>query len=337
MTGRRLSSVTKVSALFIGGNGIISSSASRLAVERGFDLTLLNRGVSSTRPPIAGVRHLTGDAGDASSIAAAIGTNDYDVVVNFRSFLPSQVRGDIDLFTGRTDQYVYISSASAYQKPVAHLPITESTPLNNPWWQYSRDKIASEDALVEAYRSNGFPATIVRPSHTYDETLLPIEGGWTVIDRMRRGEPVVVHGDGTSLWTLTHSRDFAKAFVGLLGNPAAIGDTFGITSDFVYTWDAIYRMLGAAAGVEPDLVHVASEKIARVLPDVGPGLLGDKAHSVVFDNAKVKSLVPGYVATTTFAEGAREIIEWHDADQSRRSVDADLNATLDALVAYARA
>jgi nucleoside-diphosphate-sugar epimerase len=337
MTGRRLSCVTKVSALFIGGNGIISSSASRLAVERGFDLTLLNRGVSATRPPIDGVRHLTGDAGDASSIAAAIGNNDYDVVVNFRSFLPSQVLGDIDLFTGRTGQYVYISSASAYQKPVARLPITESTPLNNPWWQYSRDKIASEDALVAAYRNDGFPATIVRPSHTYDETLLPIEGGWTVIDRMRRGEPVVVHGDGTSLWTLTHSRDFAKAFVGLLGNPAAVGDTFGITSDFVYTWDAIYRALGAAAGVEPELVHVASEKIARVLPDVGPGLLGDKAHSVVFDNTKVKALVPGYVATTTFAEGAREIIEWHDADASRRVVDADLNATLDALVQYARA
>ncbi|HEY4267747.1 MAG TPA: NAD-dependent epimerase/dehydratase family protein [Galbitalea sp.] len=330
--------MTKVSALFIGGNGIISSSASRLAVERGFDLTLLNRGVSAARPPIEGARHLTGDAGDASSIAAAIGTNDYDVVVNFRSFLPSQVKGDIDLFTGRTGQYVYISSASAYQKPVSRLPITESTPLSNPWWQYSRDKIASEDALVAAYRGSGFPATIVRPSHTYDETLLPIEGGWTVIDRMRRGEPVVVHGDGTSLWTLTHSRDFAKAFVGLLGNPAAVGDTFGITSDFVYTWDAIYRALAVAAGVDdPEFVHVASEKIARELPDAGPGLLGDKAHSVVFDNSKVKALVPGYVATTTFAEGAREIIDWHDADPSRRSIDAELNATIDALVAYARA
>lgn len=329
--------MTKVSALFIGGNGIISSSVSRLAVERGFDLTLLNRGVSGTRPPIDGARHLTGDAGDSASIAAAIGTTDFDVVVNFRSFLPSQVRGDIDLFTGRTGQYVYISSASAYQKPVARLPITESTPLHNPWWQYSRDKIASEDALVAAYRDAGFPATIVRPSHTYDETLLPIDAGWTAIDRMRRGLPVVVHGDGTSLWTLTHSRDFAKAFVGLLANPAAIGDTFGITSDFVYTWDAIYRMLGAAAGVpEPELVHVASEKIARVLPDAGPGLLGDKAHSVVFDNTKVKALVPGFVATTTFAEGAREIIAWHDADAARRTVDADLNSAIDALVEYAR-
>jgi nucleoside-diphosphate-sugar epimerase len=249
--------MTKVSALFIGGNGIISSSVSKLAVERGIDLTLLNRGVSSSRPPIAGVRHVTGDATDAASISNAIGKNDYDVVVNFRSFLPEQVQGDIELFSGRTSQYVYISSASAYQKPVGHLPITESTPLKNPFWQYSRDKIASEDVLVAAYRDADFPVTIVRPSHTYDETLIPLDAGWTAIDRMRRGQPVVIHGDGTSLWTLTHSRDLAKAFVGLLANPAAIGDTFQITSDFAYTWDAIARALGAAAGVEPELVHVA--------------------------------------------------------------------------------
>ena len=325
--------MTKVSALFIGGNGTISSSVSRLAVERGFDLTLLNRGVSDTRPPIAGVRHITGDAGDAKSISQAIGREDFDVVVNFRSFLPSQVAADVDLFSGGTGQYVYISSASAYQKPVARLPITESTPLKNPWWQYSRDKIASEDVLIAAYRDADFPATIVRPSHTYDETLIPFEGGWTVIDRMRRGLPVVVHGDGTSIWTLTHSRDFAKAFVGLLGNPAAIGDTFGITSDFYYTWDAIYRMLGSAAGADPKLVHIASETLAVAFPEWGPGLLGDKSHSVIFDNSKVKALVPGYVATTTFAEGAREIIDWHDAAESRREVDASLNASFDALIA----
>ncbi|HEY5320774.1 MAG TPA: NAD-dependent epimerase/dehydratase family protein, partial [Galbitalea sp.] len=178
--------MTTLKALFIGGNGIISSSVSRLAIERGFDLTLLNRGISAARPSIAGARHLTGDAGDAASISAAIGKEDFDVVVNFRSFLPAQVRGDIELFSGRTAQYVYISSASAYQKPVGRLPITESTPLKNPFWQYSRDKIASEDALVAAYRSADFPATIVRPSHTYDETLIPMEGGWTIIDRMRR-------------------------------------------------------------------------------------------------------------------------------------------------------
>lgn len=321
------------SVLIIGGNGIISGSVTRLAVARGFDVTVVNRGLATKNAPLTGVRELVGDATDAGSIAMAIGDQTFDVVVNFRSFLPSQVAADVALFAGRTGQYVYISSASAYQKPVAHLPITESTPLRNDFWQYSRDKIASEDILIAAYRESGFPATIVRPSHTYDQTLIPIEGGWTAIDRMRRGVPVLVHGDGTSLWTLTHARDFAVGFVGLLGNPVAVGDTFQITSDFVYPWDAIFRMLGAAAGVEPNLVHVASESIAAALPEIGPGLLGDKAHSVIFDNTKLRSVVPDFNPTTTFAQGAREIVDWYDADASRRVVDDALNAKLDALIA----
>jgi nucleoside-diphosphate-sugar epimerase len=327
--------MSNLRALIIGGNGIISSSVTRRALARGFDVTLVNRGVSTTRPPIDGVRTLVGDASDASSISAAIGKEDFDVVANFRSFLPSQVSGDITLFAGRTAQYLYISSASAYQKPVAHLPITESTPLKNTFWQYSRDKIASEQVLIEASRASDFPVTIVRPSHTYDETLIPIEGGWTAIDRMRRGLPVLVHGDGTSLWTLTHSRDFAVGFVGLMGNPVAVGDVFQITSDFVYPWDAIYRMLGAAAGASPNLVHVASETIAATVPDWGPGLLGDKAHSVVFDNSKLRSVVPEFNPTTTFAQGAREIVDWYDADASRRVVDADANASFERLIANA--
>jgi nucleoside-diphosphate-sugar epimerase len=324
--------MTSLRALIIGGNGIISSSVTRLAVARGFDVTVVNRGISETRPPLEGVRELIGDAAVTGSVARAIGDETFDVVANFQSFLPSQVQGDIDVFAGRTGQYLYISSASAYQKPVAHLPITESTPLHNPFWQYSRDKIASEDLLVAAYRASGFPATIVRPSHTYDETLIPIEAGWTAIDRMRRGVPVVVHGDGTSLWTLTHARDFAVGFVGLMGNPVAVGDTFQITSNFVYPWDAIFRMLGAAAGVEPTLVHVSSDRIAAAVPEWGPGLLGDKAHSVIFDNSKLKSVVPDFLPTTTFAEGAREIIAWYDADPSRRQIDPALNASLDALI-----
>jgi nucleoside-diphosphate-sugar epimerase len=325
--------VTALKALFIGGNGIISAASSRLAVERGIDLTLLNRGRSSIRPAIEGARSIRGDADDPASIAAAVGANDYDVVANFRSFTPAQVRADVEIFAGRTAQYVYISSASAYQKPVARLPITESTPLRNPHWQYSRDKIASEDVLVAAYRDSGFPATIVRPSHTYDATLIPLDGGWTVIDRMRRGRPIVVHGDGTSLWTLTHSTDFAKAFVGLLGNARAVGDTFQITSDEALPWDAIAQTLARAAGVEATVVHVASDAIARVIPEWGPGLVGDKAHSVVFDNSKVKSVVPDYVATVPFWEGAREIVDWHDADAARRPIDDGLNAALDKLVA----
>jgi nucleoside-diphosphate-sugar epimerase len=327
--------MSNLRALIIGGNGIISSSVTRRALESGFDVTLVNRGVSTTRPPIDGVRALVGDASDAASISAAIGNEEFDVVANFRSFLPEQVSGDIKLFAGRTAQYLYISSASAYQKPVAHLPITESTPLKNTFWQYSRDKIASEQVLIEASRASDFPVTIIRPSHTYDETLIPIEGGWTAIDRMRRGVPVLVHGDGTSLWTLTHARDFAVGFVGLMGNPVAVGDVFQITSDFVYPWDAIYRMLGAAAGVVPNLVHVASETIAAAVPDWGPGLLGDKSHSVVFDNSKLRSVVPEFNPTTTFAQGAREIVDWYDADASRRVVDADVNASFDRLIANA--
>jgi len=325
-----------LAVLFIGGNGIISSASSRLAVERGFDLTLLNRGQDSTRPRIEGARTLIGDADDPASIAAALGDRTFDVVVNFRSFTPANVRSDINFFRDRTGQYVYISSASAYQKPVTMLPITESTPLRNPFWQYSRDKIASEHVLVDARRDFGFPATIVRPSHTYDATLVPLDGGWTIVDRMRRGKAIVVHGDGTSLWTLTHHADFAKAFVGLLGNPVAIGDTFQITSDEVLTWNAIVTILGTAAGVEPRIVHVASDTIADWVPDWGPGLLGDKAHSVVFDNSKVKSAVPGFVATIPFWQGARQIVDWHDADPARQVVDSALDARLDAVVSRYR-
>ncbi|GAA1747117.1 NAD-dependent epimerase/dehydratase family protein [Agromyces humatus] len=318
--------------LFIGGNGTISGASSDLAVQRGYDLTLLNRGRSSQRMPITGTRHLTGDAEDAASIAAAIGDETFDVVANFRAFSPEQVARDIELFEGRTRQYVYISSASAYQKPVARLPITESTPLRNPFWQYSRDKIAGEELLVAAYRERGFPMTIVRPSHTYDEASVPLLGGWTAIDRMRRGEPVVVHGDGTSLWTVTHTRDFAVAFVGLLGNEGALGEAFQITSDEVLTWNQIASALAAAAGAEFRPAHIASDAIARELPELGAGLLGDKAHSVIFDNSKVKALVPEFRAVIPYWRGAREMIAWHDADPSRQVVDAELDAAFDRLV-----
>lgn len=315
--------------LFIGGNGTISSAVSRLAVERGVDLTLLNRGSSA---PVAGTSHLVGDADDPSSLRAAVAGKEFDVVVNFRSFLPEQASADVGIFTGAVGQYVYISSASAYQKPVARLPITESTPLRNPYWEYSRNKIASEDVLVEAYRSTGFPMTIVRPSHTYAPHSIPFDGGWTIVDRMRRGKPIVVPGDGTSLWVLTHHDDFARAFLELLGNPQAVGDSFHITSDEVLTWNDIARTLARAAGVEADIVHVASETIAAALPSWGPGLIGDKANSVIFDNSKIKAIAPGWRATIPFWRGAQQIIDWYDADDSRRVVDTALDATLDGLV-----
>lgn len=318
--------------LIIGGNGIISGAVTRLAVELGAAVTLVNRGTDTTRPAIPGVESLVGDAGDAASLRAAVGTREFDVVVNFRAFTPDQVRADVELFAGRTGQYVFISSASAYQKPIAHLPIVESTPLRNPFWEYSRNKIACEDLLVAAYRETGFPMTIVRPSHTYDATLIPLDGGWTTLDRIRHGVPIVVHGDGTSLWTLTHTRDFARAFVGLLGNPHALGSAVQITSDESLTWNAIAGLFGSALGVEPRIVHVASETLAAHLP-YGDGLLGDKAHSVVFDNSRVKSLVPGWQAVIPFAEGVHEIVDWYLADPAHQTVDAELDAAFDRVVA----
>jgi nucleoside-diphosphate-sugar epimerase len=325
--------VPALKVLFIGGTGIISSACSRRAVAVGIDLTVLNRGTTTSRAVPDGVRVVQGDVRDPASLRAALGTETFDVVADFIAFTPEHVQTDIDLFDGRTGQYVFISSASAYQKPVGRLPITESTPLRNPYWRYSRDKIACEDLLVSAYRSTGFPVTIVRPSHTYDETSIPLMGGWTDLDRMRRGLPIVVQGDGTSLWVLTHHDDFAKAFVGLLGHPQAIGDSFHITSDEWLTWNQIYHLMAAAAGVEPRLVHIASETIAGFDAELGASLLGDRANSVIFDNTKVKTLVPDYVAAIPFATGARHIVDWYDADPARRVIDADLNATFDKLVA----
>jgi nucleoside-diphosphate-sugar epimerase len=318
--------------LFIGGSGIISSACTDLAVERGIDLYLLNRGRSTDRPVPPGATVLHGDIRDPESVVKALDGRDFDAVVDWVAFTPEHVRTDIDLFRGRTGQYVFISSASAYQTPPARVPVVESTPLSNPFWQYSRDKIACEQVLAEAYRSEGFPATVVRPSHTYDRTLVPFDGGWTVLDRMRRGKEIVVHGDGTSLWTLTHHTDFARGFTGLLGHPRTVGDAFHITSDDVLTWNQIAAALGRALGVEPRIVHVPSDAIAAADPEWGAGLLGDKAHSMVFDNAKLRQVVPGYVATVPFEQGAREIVAWHLADPARQRVDERLDAVMDELV-----
>jgi len=324
--------LSALQVLFIGGTGTISSACARLAVTRGIELSVLNRGQTSIRTVPESAKVIQGDIRDPDATRAALGDRDFDVVVNFVAFTPDQVQSDIDLFAGRTGQYVFISSASAYQKPVQRLPIVESTPLVNPFWEYSRNKIACEDLLVRANRDSGFPATIVRPSHTYDRTRTPFSAGWAIVERMRQGKEVVVHGDGTSLWTLTHHDDFAIAFVGLLGNTRAVGDSFHITSDEALTWDQIHRILARAAGTEARLVHLPSEVIAAVAPQWGPGLVGDKAFSVVFDNAKVKSLVPEYVATIPYEQGAREIVDWYDEDASRRQVDPTVDAILDRLV-----
>ncbi len=318
--------------LFVGGTGIISSACSRLALERGIELYLLNRG-QSVRPVPAGARVLRGDIRDPGSARAALGDLAFDAVAEFIAFTPDHIETDLALFRGRTQQYVFISSASAYQTPPASLPVTESTVLDNPFWQYSRNKIACEERLVRAYREEKYPVTIVRPSHTYDCTLVPMDGGWTTIDRMRRGQEVVVHGDGTSLWTLTHHADFARGFVGLLGNSKAIGEAVHITSDEWLSWNQIFELMARAAGATLRPVHVPSDLIAAHDPNWGPGLLGDKAHSMVFDNSKIKRLVPDYECRIPFSRGAAEIVAWYDADPTRRKVNAEFNQTCDRILA----
>ncbi|WP_100811496.1 MULTISPECIES: SDR family oxidoreductase [unclassified Microbacterium] len=321
--------------LFIGGTGTISAACVRAAIDAGHEVSVLNRG-SGRRPLPPEVREIVGDIRDEDATRAALGGASFDVVADFLSFTPEHVATALRLVEGRTGQYIFISSASAYDKPPRHLPVTESTPLRNPFWKYSRDKIACEDVLVGAYRDRGLPVTIVRPSHTYDHALLPTMGAWTDIARMRAGRPVVVHGDGTSLWTLTHSDDFAVAFTGLLGAPEAIGEAYTITGDHAPTWDQIYGWLARAAGVaEPRLVHIASETIAAFRPDLGPGLVGDKAHSMVFDNAKIRALVPEFRTTVTFDEGARRILNHYDANPGLQIVDAELDAAFDRMVEHA--
>ena len=317
--------------LFIGGTGIISSACSQMALERGIDLYLLNRG-QSFRPIPKGAHHLQADIRDRESVKAAIGKMNFDSVVEWLAYTPDQIESDLEVFRGCTGQYVFISSASAYQKPPQKLPITEETPLENPFWEYSRNKIACEKRLLKAYQEEQFPITIVRPSHTYDCTSLPMEGRYTVVNRMRQGQKVIVHGDGSSLWVLTHHCDFARGFLGLLGNSKTIGESFHITSDELLTWNQIFEIIAEAAGTQAEIVHVPSEVIARYDAEWGDSLLGDKMHSVIFDNSKIKRFVPDFKAEISFEQGAREIIQWYDADPSRKTVDGNFDRLIDKII-----
>jgi nucleoside-diphosphate-sugar epimerase len=318
--------------LFIGGTGIISSASSALAVEHGIDLYHLNRGKSGSTRPVEGVTTITADINDEASAKKALEGHSFDAVVDWIAFEPSQIERDIRLFRGRTGQFIFISSASIYETPPSKLPVTEETPLFNPIWKYSQNKIACEEILRAAWRAERFPYTIVRPSHTYDKTLVPIEGGYTVLHRMKRGLPVIVHGDGTSLWTLTHHRDFAKGFVGLLGHSDAIGEAFHITSDEFLSWNHIHEVMGAMLGVAPKIVHVPSDVIARYDRAIGDSLLGDKAHSMIFDNSKIKAFVPEFECTIPFTVGAMEIVDWFDADPSRQVVDKNFDAMIEKIL-----
>ncbi len=317
--------------LFIGGTGVISSASSELAVQQGIDLYLLNRGRTNRSVP-EGAKSLRGDIGDPAIADLLIG-HTWDAVVDWIAFTPEHIQRDIDLFRGRTGQYLFISSAAVYQTPPAILPVTESTLLDNPYWDYAQAKIACEDLLVQAYRDEKFPITIVRPNHTYDCTKIPLFGGYTTIHRIIQGKKVLVYGDGTSLWTLTHHKDFARGFVPLLGHAGAIGEAFHITSDEWLSWNQLFGILGQALGVEPRLVHVPSDLVAAFDAEIGAGLLGDKSHSMIFDNSKIRRLVPDFTCSIPFSIGAREIVAWHAADPARQVVDEHLDALIDRIIA----
>jgi nucleoside-diphosphate-sugar epimerase len=330
--------------LFVGGTGIISSACSALAVERGMELFLLTRGMSGRNPAPRQARLLTADVrGEEAAVASVLRGMSFDAVVDWTVFTPPEMERDIRLFTGRTRQYFFISSASAYQKPPENYLITEDTPLSNPFWDYSRDKAACEERLMREYRERGFPAVIIRPSLTYGPSQIPLcVGSWlhpyTVIDRMKKGKKIIVPGDGSSLWTVTWNGDFAKGLVGLFGLEKAVGEAFHISSDEVLTWNRIYLETGRAADVELQLVHVPSELIAAYDPRMLGSLIGDKANSVVLDNSKIKRFVPDFTADVRWAEGVRRAIAWHEEDPRRRTIDEDANAVWDTIIAaYERA
>ncbi|MGC8764296.1 MAG: SDR family oxidoreductase [Brevinematia bacterium] len=316
--------------LFIGGTGIISSACSELALKRGIELYHFNRGQSHRK--IDGVKTIHGDIRDFSSAKDILSKYEFDVVVDWIAFVPAHVKQDIEIFKGRIKQYIFISSASAYQKPVRKLPITEKTPLENPFWQYSRDKIECEKILFEEYKSSGFPVTIVRPSHTYDKTLIPIDWGYTTLHRMKKGKKTIIHGDGTSLWVLTHHKDFAVGFTGLLGKSEAIGEAFHITGEELLSWNQIYELIANELGVELKPIHIPSEVIAKFDPKMGASLLGDKAYSVIFDNSKIKSLVPEFKQTIFFEEGVKEIVEWYEKNLDFQVVNYELDKLIDRII-----
>lgn len=323
--------------LFIGGTGLISEAVSKLTVERGHELYLFNRGKRDGFVP-EGARIITGDIRDPQSAAAALEGHSFDAVVDWIAFTPEHVNVDIELLRNRTKQFIFISSASAYQKPPQHYIITEaSTPLENKYWQYSRDKIACEKLLLEEQAATGFPVTIVRPSFTYGNTMIPAalnswQHPWSIIARIREGRPIIVHGDGASLWTMTHNTDFAKGFVGLFGREEAIGEAYHITSDEVLTWNQVYEAIGEAAGIKPKLVHISSDFLISHDPDLEGGLLGDKAVSSVFDNSKIKRLVPEFAATVSFSEGIKRTVAWFEAHPERCTVDTAWNEQMDRMI-----
>lgn len=327
-------------ALFIGGTGTISSAITALAPQCGIELYLINRG---NRPELIpdGVKVIQADINNEKDIVEKLNHLSFDVVADFIAFDTNAIKRDIRLFTGKTRQYIFISSASAYQKPLSCPLITESTPLHNPYWEYSRNKIACEEYLMAEYRNNGFPITIVRPSHTYGNFSVPLaihgeNGSYSIVDRIKNGKKVIVHGDGSSLWTLTHNTDFANAFLGLMGNIHAIGESVHITSDESLTWNQIYEIIGSSLGVKPKIVHIPSETLAKYY-DFKGSLLGDKANTVIFDNTKIKRLVPGYTAKVRFDQGVHTTLEYISLHPELKKPDPEFDSWTDRMIeAYER-
>jgi nucleoside-diphosphate-sugar epimerase len=323
--------------LYIGGTGIISSACVKASLDAGHEVWTLNRGQSRLPAQVPPDRALVADAAQPDQVRRALRGLSFDVVVQWTAYVPAQVEADISLYAG-AGQYVFISSASAYEKPPSHWFITESTPLTNPFWQYARDKIACEQVLWGAHESSGFPVTIIRPSLTYGLSQIPVSmGSWekpfTIIERMRRGAKILVPGDGTSIWTLTHNTDFARGLLGLYAQSGAIGEAFHITSDEALTWNQIYSLVGAGAGVEPDILHVPTDGIVAADPELNGTLWGDKVNSAVFDNSKLRSLVPDFRAEVPFAEGIAQTVQWFDADPSRQEIDHESNELWDRIAA----
>lgn len=324
--------------LMIGGTGNISSYVTELLLRRGEEVVLLNRGRQNDNVP-AGARFIVANIRDEAAAAVAIGDETFDVVADFIAFGPEDVERDIRLFQGKTKQYLFISTASAYQKPLSHYRITESTPLANPYWKYSRDKIACEEVLMREYRESGFPVTIVRPSHTYGHfwpVAMSGNGGcWQVIKRLKEGKPLVLHGDGLSLWTVTHSSDVAKGICGLMGNIHAIGEAVHITSDETLTWNQIYQIMADTLGVKPNLRHLSTDIIVRHYPERSGQLFGDMVHSVVYDNSKIKRLVPDFCATVRFDQGCRMALDYILAHPEMQIEDEAFDRECDFLASIA--
>jgi nucleoside-diphosphate-sugar epimerase len=325
--------------LFIGGTGLISSACTELAAERGIEVYLLNRAVSQKYPVPSSAHLLTADIrGDENALGSLLKPHHFDAVVDWLAFTPEHIERDIRLFSGKTNQFVFISSASVYEKPPSFYLITERTQLSNPFWQYSRDKIACEERLMEEYRQNGFPVTIIRPSLTYGPSQIPLNvNSWqhpyTLIDRMKRGKKIIIPGDGTSLWAMTWNGDFAVGLLGLLGRSDTVGEDFHFTSDEVLCWNQLYAETGRALGLEPNFVHIASDLIAAYDFEAVGSLIGDKINSAVFDNSKIRRFVPEFNPKVTWAEGISRAIAWHEADPKRQTIDESATLLWDKILA----